>query len=218
MKTPFWMRWRGLKPPDESRWVILDVETTGLTPSTDDLLCISALALHRDGSSWQLVPADSFEIIIKPAVIRSTPDNVLIHRIGWGEQSRGVELEGALKALSTWVAHSPVLAFHAAFDRAFLMQAHARQRMTMPGWSWLDLADILAVAFADAKAKSLDEWIAHTGVTCVRRHQAAADVWASAQLWLMASSRIAGAKTLLWRDLQACSKHARWLGHAMQSQ
>jgi DNA polymerase-3 subunit epsilon len=36
------------KPVDERRWVVLDVETSGLDPRRDQLLAIAAIALQVD--------------------------------------------------------------------------------------------------------------------------------------------------------------------------
>ena len=48
------------------RWVVVDVETTGLDPARDALLAIAAVAIHwRDGEP-QLVPLDRFECLVRP--------------------------------------------------------------------------------------------------------------------------------------------------------
>jgi DNA polymerase-3 subunit epsilon len=196
---------------DEDRWVLLDVETTGLDPRHEDLLCVAALAMHRQQSHWQLVLADRFECVIRPRVVRAREDNVLLHRMGWGVQAKGAEPAPALQALVQWIGASPVWAFHADFDRAFVQQALRRQHLQPPAWMWLDLADILPLAFPECPAHSLDEWFSTMKVSCLQRHQAAADVWATAQLWLMMAARVESAGPMRLAHWRRKVQQGRWL-------
>jgi DNA polymerase III subunit epsilon len=211
MTIPGW--WRRWKRPsvDENRWIVLDVETTGLDPQTDDLLCVAALAMHRCDIGWQLVPADSFEVLVRPTVIQASPENVLLHGIGWGAQAQGIDPGQALCALLDWVGASPLVAFHADFDRAFLAQAFRHEHLDPPPWRWLDLADLLPLAYGLTPApRGLDDWMNRLRVPCLRRHQAAADVWATAQLWLMATARLQ-ATPMAWGDWETQARQGRWL-------
>jgi DNA polymerase-3 subunit epsilon len=209
--SPLWARWCERPMPDAHRCVLLDVETSGLHPRCDDLLCVSAMALHRRGRQWSMVAADSFDALIRPLVVCARPDNVLLHRIGRGMQEQGVEPSKVLQDLKEWIARSPVMAFHAGFDRAFVMQAFRRARMQRPSWLWLDLADILPQAFPQSKARSLDEWLAYTRIECLHRHQAAADVWATAQLWMMAMEKLHGSPSMGWTQWERLARRGRWL-------
>jgi DNA polymerase III subunit epsilon len=211
MTAGWWSRWRRQPEVDEDRWIVLDVETTGLDPDCDDLLCVAALAMHRHGNTWQLVPADSFEALVRPDVIQASPENVLLHGIGWGAQAQGRSPGLALRELQAWVGASPLVAFHADFDRAFLAQAFRREHLPPPPWRWLDLADLLPLAFEfEPRPRGLDDWMRRLQVHCVRRHQAAADVWATAQLWLMAVSRLE-TTSMAWSDWEAKAQQGRWL-------
>ena len=80
----------------------------------------------------------------------------------------------------------PVRAYHGGFARAALRRAYQIERLRPPRWTWLDLADALPAAFPAFEARSLDAWMRALDVPCARRHQAAADVWATAQLLLKA--------------------------------
>lgn len=211
------MSWRGLwtrlrKPaPDEQRWVVLDVETSGLDPGHDELLCVAALGMQRLSGCWTLRVQDSFEQVLRPRRLAASADNVLLHGLGWGAQSRGANPGQTLEALRAWVGHSPVLAFHADFDRRFLEQACRRANLPPLGWHWLDLADVLPVVYAQPATQSLDQWMTKLNVQCPRRHEAAADVWATAQLWLKASQALPGHEHMRWRDWRARARQVRWM-------
>lgn len=209
-----WQRLTGFSRPsvDEHRWVVLDVETSGLDPQRDELLCVVALGMQRVNGVWTLVPSDSIELVLQPQQVRAHEDNVLLHGVGLGAQSRGLQPAQAIDALRQWVGASPVLAFHAGFDRSFLRQACRRAGLAALPWCWLDLADVLPVVMGQPATLSLDQWMSLMQVSCPRRHEAAADVWATAQLWLKASRNMPGHEHMEWRDWQACARQVRWLG------
>lgn len=174
---------------------------------------MAALAIHIDHQGPSLYFADSFDVLLQQAACLSTPENVLLHRIGWAQQQKGVPHEQALRQLISWVGESPVLAFHAEFDRAFLLKAVAQYEGLQMDCRWLDLAELLPATFEDSQAQSLDEWMQVLGVRCVQRHQAVADVWATAQLMLMAWPRWHGRGLQSWSQLKKLERQYRWLHH-----
>lgn len=202
---------RRRQQPHAARWIMIDVETTGLDPRSDELLCVAAMAIDMRHDAPQLVVADSFEVVLRQSSPTASHDNVLLHGIGWGQQRQGRPAHEALSQLSQWVGDSPLLAYHAAFDRQVLQQAFKRQRMAQPPWAWLDLADLLPAAFPKVQARSLDQWMQALGVHCVQRHQAAADVWASAQLFLKAWPRWQSQGLSSWDALARKADEVRWL-------
>jgi DNA polymerase-3 subunit epsilon len=207
----WWRRWQPRPTPSAQRWVMIDVETTGLDPRRDALLCVAALAIDVRGPTPQIVAGDSFEVLIAQDVLRATHDNILLHGIGWGQQRKGEPLQRALEALTAWVADSPLLAYHAAFDQAVLHQAYKQARLAQPNWPWLDMADLLPAAYPALAARSLDHWMQQLDVRCVRRHQAIADVWATAQLFLKAWPRWQAQQLTAWKDLDHRARQERWL-------
>lgn len=209
-------RWlRALRPDvDERRWVVLDVETTGLDVQRHEVLSVSALAMHRIDGQWSLVLQDSLDLLLRPQVLSASEDNVLLHGLGRGVQSRGLPPAQALQQLRDWVGQSPVLAFHADFDRSFLQQACRKAGAQPLPWCWLDLADVLPVVFPGEQAGSLDAWMEKLHVVCSRRHNAAADAWATAQLWLKAAHAMPGHERMQWHAWRRVARQARWLPHA----
>ena len=166
------------------RWVVLDVETTGLDPHTDRLLALAAVAVHRLGERLEIALADSFEAVLRHE--SATPDkaNILLHGIGVAAQRAGAEPATVLAAFAEWAGDAPRLGFHVAFDRALIERSEREQHRPVTRARWLDLEPLAALAHPDAKARALDEWMDHFGIECLQRHHAAADALATAELLL----------------------------------
>jgi DNA polymerase III subunit epsilon len=184
---PPWRRWfKPREAGDDGRWVVLDVEASGLDAAYDRLIAIAALGVHIGAGRARIVLADSFEVVLRQPPDTHKPDkaNILLHGIGVGEQRIGVEPAAALQAFAGFVARSPLLAFHAAFDRTLIERGLAVAGLPRPDNPWLDLEPLAAVLHPDVRAHALDDWLAHFGIRCAQRHQAAADTLATAELLL----------------------------------
>lgn len=200
---------------DKTRWVVLDVETSGLDPMRDQLLAIAAIAVQVDwaGKRLSITPGDSFEVVLRQSSVGSTRDNILLHGIGLQRQSEGVPPEEALSAFARFVGHSPLLAFHAPFDQAMIGR-HVKQHLgaALPN-RWVDIEQLCAVTHEKVKARALDEWLAHFGIVCTPRHQAAADTLAECELLLRIWPQMAG-QCHSWGDVEKLAAHQRWIARA----
>jgi DNA polymerase-3 subunit epsilon len=212
-------RWFGGAPDvDEARWVVVDVETTGLDVARDRLLAIAAIAV-RFTPQPVIDLRDSFEVVLRQDTAAVAPaaidrDNILLHGIGVGEQRAGVDPPVALADFERYVGRSPLLGFHAEFDRAMIGRASRTVLGRVAPNPWLDLEPVAAVVRRDVRARSLDEWMAVFGITCLRRHQAAADTLATAELLLAlwpAVQRECG-PTPRFADLRKLADSRRWVG------
>lgn len=206
--------WAGPIVPDENRWVMLDVETSGLDPRRDRLLAIAAIALRVDWENKRLMVdlGDSFEVVLRQDEF-SGKDNILLHGIGVQRQREGVEPAQALKAFAAYAANSPLLAFHAAFDQSMISR-YARQHLdgVLPN-PWVDIEHLCAVTHDAVRARALDEWMAYFGIRCAVRHQAAADTLAECEVLQRIWPRVA-AQCGCWRDVQRLAAQQRWLVRA----
>jgi DNA polymerase-3 subunit epsilon len=211
-------RWLGRAAPAEAatRWVVLDVETSGLDAHRDRLLAIAALAVDTAGERPRILFGDSFEVVLRQADDPAAPDkaNILLHGIGVGAQRAGVEPAAALQAFERWVAGAPLVAFHSAFDET-MIQRHAQaalgRRLPNP---WVDLAMVAPVVAPKVRARSLDEWMGAFGIECAVRHQAAADTMATAELMLKLWPAIrseAGGKAVSFDAMRKLAAQARWM-------
>lgn len=180
-------QWHALRKPDlrtafeASRYVIVDVETSGLNPKQDSLIAIGAVAVEKG----RIMLNDAFEVVLRQTT-SSSADNILIHGIGNQDQTAGREPADALLDFLEFVGQSPLVAFHAAFDSAVLRRAielHLAVDFRLP---WLDLA-LLAPALMPKLATrllSLDDWTLHFNIGNFARHSALADAYCTAQLLL----------------------------------
>jgi DNA polymerase-3 subunit epsilon len=207
-----WLARRGAVAADAGRWVVLDVESSGLDPANDRLLAIAAVALRRDGGALRVTLGDSFEVVLRHAAAPVDKANILLHGIGVGAQREGVEAAQALAAFERWVGTAPLIGFHVAFDEALIqraMRAALGRRLANP---WIDLADVAQVVRPDVAGRSLDEWMEALGVRCAVRHQAAADTLATAELLLKLWPQVLGQREGDdWRALSRLAAQRRWL-------
>lgn len=212
-----WRQWLGRGPthPTQTlateRWVVVDVETTGLDTQTDQLLAIAALGLRVDWPLRQLtlVVHDSLNLYIRP----DTPAdkrNVLLHGIGIGQQQQGLAPEEAMVLLDRWLGDSGTLAFHAGFDKAILSR-YAKQHLGRPLHNrWLDIEHLCEIASPTSRARNLDEWLAHYQLTCLSRHDAAADALVECDL-LQRIWPVLAKDCYSWKDLEKRARDRQWL-------
>lgn len=204
-----WLRARRRAGADarrgQPRWVVIDIETTGLDPARDEVLAIGAVAL-ADG---RLPLADSFEIAVRPSRT-SAPYNILVHGIGASAQLAGADPAEAVRHVRDYVADDPLVAYHAAFDRAFLDRMVERAGGAALRNPWIDLAALAPAIAPGIRARTLDEWLDASGITVAQRHHAVGDAWGTAMLFARLLADVPPAERTL-RELTRRIAQARWL-------
>jgi len=208
-----WFSRRAARADDDGRWVVLDVESSGLDPQRDRLLAIAAVALRREAESApRVVLTDSFEVVLRQPEVAVDKANILVHGIGVGAQRQGVEPVQALEAFERWAGAAPLFGFHVAFDEALIQRAmRAALGRSLPN-AWIDLADVAQVVRPDVPGRSLDQWMEALGIRCAVRHQAAADTLATAELLLRLWPQVCAQKQGQdWRALARLAAQRRWL-------
>jgi DNA polymerase III subunit epsilon len=210
-------RFKASMKPDaaQQRWVVLDVETSGLDPQTAQLLAVACIGLQVD---WQkrtleIAPSDSFEIVIQPRKPVQDVGNILIHGIGMQRQQMGMPGWQALPLLRDFLADAPLLAFHAWFDQ-IMLERHFLSELGKPLTNpWLDIEKLCAVTQPDAKAEDLDQWLAHFAISCPARHEAAADAFVEAEvlqcIWPLLIKEMGNSPS--WQGLKKLEKLDQWL-------
>ncbi|MFM7531098.1 MAG: exonuclease domain-containing protein [Rubrivivax sp.] len=204
---------RGLPEAAPGRWVVLDVESTGLDPRRDRLVAIAGVALRFDQGVPRVEASDSFEAVLQPATAAFDRENILVHGVGVGAQRRGHAQAAALQAFEHWAAGAPRTGFHVDFDRVLIeraMQA-AGLRAAQSNVRWIDLAPLAAATHPGVRARALDEWLEHFGIPCLARHEAVADTLATAELLLRLWPALRGAGVKDAAGAQALARHQRWL-------
>lgn len=206
--------WRHLADPapplslTESRFVVVDVETTGLNLARDQLIAIGAVAVKHG----RIDLGDSFEIILKQA-ISSNKDNILVHGIGGTAQTEGVPPVEALLGFLEFLGKDPLVAFHVTFDETMIKRALKRLLGFNFKHPWLDLAYVMPGFLPELanRYRALDDWTGLYRIQNYARHSALADALSTAQLFQVAV-KIAQQKNIAhFKGLQDVEKAQRWI-------
>ena len=208
-------RWRALPEPaldaapSAMRFVVADVEATGLDVRRDRLIAIGAVTV--DASRIDLGRA--FYCVLRQAEA-SSRENILVHGIGGAAQRAGEDPVAALLAFLEFAGKAPLVGFHAAFDDTLIRRAMREHLAESWERKWIDLAQLAPELMPEeARARSnLDAWLERFGIEAFDRHDAAADALATAQLLLTllpraAERRVATTERMLW-----VPGGGRWLG------
>ena len=181
--------WQALSPAsksvrlDQNRFVVMDVETTGLSLTSDHLIAIGAVAVK----AGRIDLDDSFEVVLQQET-SSGKDNILIHGIGGTAQVGGIAPVEALLQFLEYLGQYPLIAFHVSFDETMTKRALKKFLGLNFRHTWLDLAYVAPGLYPELarKYRALDHWVDHFHIQNFARHSALADSLATAQLFLVA--------------------------------
>lgn len=160
-----------------SRYVTVDVETTGLDMRRDRVLSIGAVSVTRG----KIDLSQCFEVVLKQPE-SSSHDNILVHRIGGQRQLGGVEPEEALVRFLEYVAHAPLVAYRAEFDQTMLDRSLKDTLGVRTQSRWIDLAKVLPALYPSNDNRTMDDWLRTMNIRMLARHDALADALATAQM------------------------------------
>ncbi|MDD2059285.1 3'-5' exonuclease [Pseudomonas sp. GD03860] len=168
------------------RWVVLDLETSGLNTNRDQVLSIGAVVIEDGAIDF----SQQFERTLYQRDHKLT-SSVLIHGLGPSAIAAGCDPAEALLDLMNFVGDSPVLAFHAPFDQRMLTRAlkdHLGYRLQHFFFDVAELAPLLNPQITLREA-GLDDWTACFGLEAIERHNASADAMVTAELALILFSQ-----------------------------
>ncbi|ROM19992.1 DNA polymerase III subunit epsilon [Pseudomonas protegens] len=170
----------------EQRWVVVDVETTGLNLNRDQVLSIGAVVIEDGAIDF----SQQFERTLQRQGHKLSP-SVLIHGLGPSAIAAGCDPVEALLDFMEFVSDSPLLAFHAPFDQHMLGRALKDSLGYRLQHSFLDVADMAPLLCPQAQIREagLDDWVRWFNLQVVERHNAAADALATAELALILFNR-----------------------------
>jgi len=187
-------RLRALREPAElderslrqQRFVVLDLETSGLNMRRDQVLSIGAVVI--DNGAIDL--SQQFECTLQREGHQASA-STLIHGIAPSQIANGVEPAEALLDFMEFVGDSPLLAFHAEFDQRMLARALKQSLGYRLRHAFFDVAEIAPLVCPQAKSglAGLDAWTEHFGLQVHERHHASADALATAELALILLSK-----------------------------
>ena len=192
---------------DRARYVVVDTETSGVHMKRDRLIAIGAAAVTRR----RLDLSDCFETVLRQDKA-SADANILIHGIGGQTQMGGVEPKAAMLDFLDYLGKSPLVAFRAEFDRTIITRG-MKSILGLPfRHPWIDLAFLLPALFPKTESRSLDDWLAHFGLSGGERHHAVADAFATAMLLQIALVAAERESMGTAAQLIAMQKAQAWLG------
>lgn len=155
--------------PSEVYFAYLDVETTGLDPSSGDKICEIAVIKTIDGQI-----ADEFVSIINPG--RNIPERaVSIHGITQAMVSRAPLFRDIAKDLLDFLEDTVLVAHNAKFDLEFLRSELSNLTLPLPENEVIDTLRI-ARRYYSFPSNSLGEIARSIGLPIDEQHRALADV------------------------------------------
>lgn len=173
-----------IKPPQHDtrrRYAVVDVETTGLDPSTDRILQIAAVVVDEDGEV-----VDTFDTVVRPESPSEYEHGAEhVHGITPDDVRNGMPLRHAIERLKQVSSNATFTAHNARFDLGFLAAEASRV-----GAEWsIDSDSVVDTLFL---SRSLDQSREYShrltdlceryGIARDRAHDALSDAQATAQL------------------------------------
>ena len=206
--------WNSLPTPglkdsfDHARYVVVDVETTGLNLITDTLISIGAVAV----TNGRIVLGDSFSVVLQQQEI-SRKENILVHGISSSAQREGVEPVEALLNFLDYLGKSPLVAFHVTFDETMIRRALSQYLGLSFKHAWLDLAYVMPALYPPLaySHRVLDDWIRRFNIRIEARHNALADALATAQLLQVAFAHAQQKNITDFTGLHDLERSQRWV-------
>ncbi len=173
-----------------SRFLAVDLETTGLDPEHDRILSIGWVAM--DGARIDLATADQRLVRAEGPVPEAS---AVIHRITDQRAAGGVPLDAALDALFEALAGRVMVAHHAALEIGFLEQACQRLYGVRPPLAIVDTLRLAETALRragqpiPAHGLRLHTLRARYNLPAYRAHDALFDAIAAGELFAALLSR-----------------------------
>ena len=153
-----------------TRYVVLDIKTSGFNPEQDQLLGISAIALTQGGC---IVPDDVISLDFT------------------GLDNDTLAVDRQLTAFLQFTAKAPVVCYHWAFLSAFLERAYKTHLSVDLQPQVIDLAWLLPAFFDDMEqsVQPLDNWLERFGMASEGRRDSMDNTLALARLMQRLLSR-----------------------------
>jgi DNA polymerase-3 subunit epsilon len=160
------------------RCTVLDTETTGLDPTSDELIAIGAVRIVNG----RVLPHEVFDQLIDPGRTVS-PEAVRIHGITQAMLAGQPRIDAVLPRFARFAEDTVLVGHNVAFDLRFLAEkeAQTRVRFTHPV---LDTLLLSPVVHPDEQDHGLEAIAARLGVSVIGRHTALGDALVTAELFL----------------------------------
>ena len=203
------------RPLQTQRFVVLDLETSGLNVERDIVLSIGAVLIEDGAIDF----GRQFECTLQRQMATVT-ESVLIHGIAPSALALGTAPAEALLGFMEFAGDCVFLAYHAPFDQRMLTRALKDELGYRLQHRFFDIADLAPMLFPEALVQQggLDHWIDHFQLNMPQRHHAAADALATAEIALILFNRARrmgldnvaelGARLGHWRRSRQAAQHS----------
>ncbi len=191
-----------LAPLGLSRFVAIDLETTGLTPANDEIIEIGAV-LFEHGAV-----ADVYQSFVNPG--RTLP-YIITSLTGITDR----DLVGAPKfsevsnELLSFIGEMPIVGQNTSFDLGFLV-AGGGADFRFPGKTVLDTAELARIFWAELPRFSLGSLCSTFGIKLKSAHRASDDAQATGEILVEMVRQL---PTRVWSDLTAEMSTVASQGH-----
>lgn len=179
----------GYRPADEkmkisaAEYIVIDVETTGLSPDDDRIIEVAAVKCEND----RIV--DSFHSLINPG--RRIPSNVTkLTGIKNADVAGAPDMDAVAPELSEFIDNLPLVAHNANFDVKFIANAFKRAGVSK-GMLYIDTLVLSRNAFPDMPNHKLSTLINELGLLDhEQEHRAMSDVEATQRLYMACKAQL----------------------------
>ena len=184
----------------ELTYTVFDTETTGLTPGTDEIVCIGAIRIVN----LRVLHQDSFEQFVDPGRAMS-PEAARITGIDASMLRGQPPIDQVLPQFHRYCEETVLVAHNAAFDMRFLQLEEARTgvRFTQPV---LDTLLLSAVLHPNLAAHRFEEIAERFGVPVIGRHTALGDAIMAGEIFLKMIPLLADAGIVTLKDAREASQ------------
>lgn len=191
---------------DQQRFVVVDLETSGLNTLKDKILSIGAVTIDQSA----IALGHQFSCTLRRAN-HAVSESVLIHQIPPSEVAAGVRPENALLSFMEYVGSSPLLAFHASFDQRMLVREMDDAFAYPLRHAFYDVAEIAPLLYPEhgMRTPGLDDWVKFFNLHVLQRHNASADALVTAELMLILLKRAKQQGIFTLADLDVSLKNWR---------
>ena len=183
----------------EEMWVALDLETTGLSASDDEIIEIGAVKFRGN----QLL--DTFQTFVNP--YRRLSDFIKSFTgITQPEVDRAPPLSAIASDLVSFVGRAPVLGHNLPFDLGFLEKKGVK--ISNPGCDTWDMAYVLFPGLPEYSLSRLSSWL---DVEHLRPHRAVEDALATRDVFVELLVKMRELDPYLLAEMQRLSSRSNWV-------
>ena len=173
------------RPLQDSRFVVIDTETTGLHAYAGDEIC-SISMLEMQGLE---LTGREFGTLVNPG--RPIPiESTMIHHLTDEDVRDAPVIEEVLLEVGDFLCDSVLVGHHIGFDIRFLNKTLRKQLLCHLKNPWLDTMLLYLLHRGQVGHYSLEEVANHCRVEIRQRHTARGDALAAAQVFAFLAARL----------------------------